>query len=85
MFTALTTKNHYDTLSAFLSDLASHAGYEALGHIVGLIALGASTNKEMEVGDRLVRITFTVGAGIYISEVLYGNDGKLKMISHSVK
>ena len=85
MFTALTTKNHYDTLSAFLSDLASHAGYEALGHIVGLISLGASTNKEMEVGDRLVRITFTVGAGIYISEVLYGNDGKLKMISHSVK
>jgi len=39
----------------------------------------------MDVGDKLVKITFTVGAGIYVSEMLFSCDGNLKAEYHSVK
>ena len=85
LFTAITIENHYDSLSALLSDLAKKAGYWELGMIVNLVNLGSSANEKMNVGDKLVKITLTVGAGIYVSEMLFSCDGNLKAEYHSVK
>ena len=83
--TAITLETHYDTITALLSDLAKKAGYGELGIIVNLINFGASVNENIAVGDKLVKITFTVGAGIYVSEILFSGDGTLKAEYHKVE
>lgn len=85
LFTAITLETHYDTITALLSDLAKKAGYGELGIIVNLINFGASVNENIAVGDKLVKITFTVGAGIYVSEILFSGDGTLKAEYHKVE
>ena len=85
LFTAITLETHYDTITALLSDLAKKAGYGELGIIVNLINFGASVNEDIAVGDKLVKITFTVGAGIYVSEILFSGDGTLKAEYHKVE
>lgn len=85
LFTAITLENAYDGLGAFLSDLSTKAGYPELAIIINLIALGASMDDAIEVGDIVLQITISVGAGLYVSQVVFTNDGVLKSVQHSIK
>lgn len=85
LFTAITLENAYDGLGAFLSDLSTKAGYPELAIIINLIALGASMDDAIEVGDIVVQINISVGAGIYVSQVVFTSDGVLKSVQHSIK
>lgn len=85
LFTAITTENECDVLTQFLSDLAQKGGYKEIGIILNLINMGASANQEMKIGDKLVKICFQIGAGVYVSDILFSEDGQIKTISHSVK
>lgn len=85
LFTAITLENAYDGAVALLSDLANKIGCPELGIIVNLITIGAAIDETIKVGDKVVTICLTVGAGTYVSKVIFTNEGNFKAICHSIE
>lgn len=72
----------YTNVKDFLCDLAENVGYGEIGIVLDLIHFGSSIS-DMAVTDRVVKITFSVGAGVYKSEIVIDTDGNIKLQEHS--
>ena len=72
----------YTNLTDFLSKLAENAGYDEIGIILNLILFGSSIS-EMAVTDKVVKIQFSVGSGVYETKTVFDSCGNLKFQEHS--
>jgi len=61
---------------------AEKAGYKEISVILKLILFGSSIN-EMAVTDKVVKIQFSVGAGVYESKTVFDSNGNFKFQEHS--
>lgn len=84
LFSALLSSPQ-ETLTDALANFTKNAGYKQLAMIVKLICIGSSLHTEMKAGDILVKITFSVGAGLYVTNILFSCDGSIKAQYHSVE
>lgn len=75
-------------LTDFLCNLADSVGYKEISIILKLILIGATINeideKQMKVTDKVVKIQFTVGAGVYVTKTVFDSNGNLKFQENSV-
>ena len=72
----------YTNLTDFLSKLAENAGYDEIGIILNLILFGSSIS-EMAVTDKVVKIQFSVGSGVYETKTVFDSNGNFKFQEHS--
>ncbi len=81
-FLFLDLTDGYTNLTDFLCELAEKVGYKEIGIILKLILFGSSIN-EMAVTDKVVRIQFSVGSGVYETKTVFDSCGNLKFQEHS--
>ena len=63
-------------------DIAENAGYDEIGIILNLILFGSSIS-EMAVTDKVVKIQFSVGSGVYETKTVFDSNGNFKFQEHS--
>ncbi|MBR4016258.1 MAG: Ig domain-containing protein, partial [Oscillospiraceae bacterium] len=81
-FLFLDLADEYANITDFLCELAEKVGYKEISIILKLILLGSSIN-EMAVTDKVVKIQFSVGSGVYESKTVFDSNGNLKFEEHS--
>lgn len=62
--------------------LARKTGYKEISVILKLILFGSSIS-EMAVTDKVVKIQFSVGSGVYETKTVFDSCGNLKFQEHS--
>ena len=72
----------YANLTDFLCGLAEKVGYKEISIILKLILFGSSVS-EMAVTDKVVKIQFSVGAGVYETKTVFDSRGNFKFQEHS--
>ncbi|MBQ7935499.1 MAG: hypothetical protein IJ333_04040 [Clostridia bacterium] len=72
----------YTNLTDFLCGLAEKSGNKEISVILKLILFGSSIN-EMAVTDKVVKVQFSVEAGVYVSKTVFDSNGNLKFQEHS--
>ena len=82
LFVAITAGKEYEKLTFLLSDLATKANYPELGVILDLIFLGCSEDKEVQISDRVVYLSFNLG--MYRSKIVFDKNGVFKL-AHNTK
>lgn len=72
----------YTNVTDFLCELSKKVGYKEISIILKLILFGSSIN-EMAVTDKVVKIQFSVGSGVYESKTVFDSNGNFKFQEHS--